>query len=152
MRWVKDSRWFLLTIPLSIGVFYAGVNLPPTSVYYKLESIDIPDTSVNEPIILRVERFIRREFNGEYFVTVRKKTSEGWEIVCEGNGGGSYRTDSSLPDPLELGWWSNNKDCNAMKEPGRYFVSTFWKIQTFLGWRATEPASSNVFVVSNSVD
>jgi len=151
MAWLKESRVFLLTIPVAFALWYAGSNLPPTSYYYDVGSIEVVDSPTGHPITLKVERIIRREFTAKYFVQVRKRVAGGWEIVCEGNGGGRYKTDAVLPDPLTLAWWSNNENCNTLSEAGQYTVTTTWTIQTFLGWRSTDPVVSNVFVVAETM-
>lgn len=150
-RVFSRSWMFLLTIPLSIFMWWVLLYLPPASFYIQAQSITVEDSDTDTPVVMHVLRTIKRNFTGRYFVQVRSLNIDGsTTTVCEGTGSGPYSVEASLPDPLYLGWWAGNKDCNIMDREGAYQISTVWVVNTPLGPRSTKPIISNVFVVRNT--
>ena len=148
---LSRSWMFLLTLPLTVLLWWALVFLPPASHYIQAQSVFVEDSDTDTPVIMHVIRDIKRDFFGTYYVQVKVLNSDGSiTTVCEGTGGGDYSTAGVLPDPLYLGWWAGNSECNIIGTPGLYQVSTFWVVKTPLGRRSTMPILSNVFVISES--
>lgn len=114
---------FLVTIWLG---FFVVTNMWPSSFWLDVSHVYVEDTVINDDPQMIVVRDIKRNFFGKWTVVVRKVGPEGHSVICTREGSSEYRTDSQLPDPLLLSWWAY-PGCDDL-EPGRYFITTTWKI------------------------
>lgn len=90
------------------------------------EVVAHPSVEGSAPI-LTVSRTIKRDFIGEWSVTVRRLTPEGFEIACEATGAHQYRIDSVLPKKIDLDWWTFPVRCEL--KPGTYRLHTVWTVK-----------------------
>lgn len=142
---VAKSWTFAIIMFVAVASWWALQVLPPASWWHDAESMVASDAELGDPVILYVNREIKREVPGEWEVTLRRKSGDGWVIVCVAPGTSYYRPNSALPSPLTLDWWTAGQ-C-APPAPGLYFVSTIWTFDpTWLpGQRKTSPLVSNTF-------
>ena len=144
------ASWSLPLVLLGVLLWYLALaTYPRPSFWYQIEDIVVFDVPEGEEIVLDVDREIRRPFTARWSVLVREysESASGWEIVCVARGHGDYRPDATLPEPLTLRWWTNGQ-CPQL-EPGRYMISTVWRIDApTLGERVVA-RDSNIFVVGD---
>jgi hypothetical protein len=140
--------WPFTILAFSIFVGIEGAKLFPTAGYwFTVASVKIDNTRVGQSIFMDIDRTIKRPFTAEWSVVVRKVTTEK-EIVCTANGISDYQVQAKLPDPTTLDWWSAG-DCNSIKEPGEYQITTVWILSPqwrILGQREVI-VESNIFTV-----
>lgn len=121
------GSWGAFLVAATWLLWLALVHLWPTDWWMRVERVLVFDAPADAPILMQVDRAIHREFRASWSVLVRRYGGGGWEVVCTARGGGDYRLDSLLPDPVTLSWWTDGQ-CETLP-PGRYFVSTIWTIQ-----------------------
>jgi len=123
------------------------VQILPASWWLKVESVRVEDSRVGNPVIMAVNRTIERDFSGEWLSSLRRLQDGRWVSYCTASGATNYQTDSSLPDPLTLQWWTH-PDCHPIDE-GKYIMRTTWRIKG-MGWLPDKEvrATSNIFVVN----
>jgi hypothetical protein len=132
---------FLVLVTIARAAF-------PTDWWFDARSMAVQDVASGAPVVLSVDRIIRRPFVGQWSVNVRRATdSGGWEIICAATGGGSYRPDAALPEPLTLDWWTNGQ-CTDLP-PGQMYITTVWWLDMVVFGAIPTPAlESNVFTVA----
>ena len=123
------------------------VQLWPASFWFDVASVRVEDSRVGGPVIMAVSRTIHRDFTGEWTTSLRRLQDGKWIAYCTASGATNYQTDSSLPDPLTLQWWTY-PDCHPIDE-GKYIMRTTWRIKGmgFLPDKEVQ-ATSNIFVVN----
>lgn len=130
-------------------VVWTGLALVPLDwLWFKPRVLQVADTTVTEPAAIRFERTIRRDFIGEYSVTVRG-IDRG--IVCQASSTRfPYERGATLPEPLDMAWWApGDSRCARLYPPGTYSMETCW---TGYVWFRLVPAKttcmeSNPFTV-----
>ena len=147
VRTIYSSWIATIFLFFAVSAYWASYIWPPITYWYELRSVSVADAHAGQPIILRVDRSINHSFVGEFDVILRRLTPDGWQVVCTGDGGGDYRTDSALPDPLTLEWWSNG-GCTVIDQPGKYMVSTTLQVFPGLHLRRIITNESNIFEVT----
>ena len=131
---------------LIIAIWHLSTILPPSSYWMHVHSVYAFDTPKNADVAMVVDREIKRPFTAQWNVLVRRATLDGgWEIVCMARGGGDYRPDAVLPDPLTLDWWTDGQCPHP--PAGQIMVSTVWDIPTGFPGNRTILSESNVFTV-----
>lgn len=145
MAAVKRLPWVLL-LGLPVLAYWLTYALPPASHWLRAGPILAFDAPVGSHVVLEIDREIRRPFTAQWRVLVRRfEPSQGWVVVCAASGGGDYRPDAALPQPLTLDWWTDGQ-CPHPPE-GRIMVSTVWRIDTGLPGVRQVISESNVFTV-----
>lgn len=140
-----------LTMALIIGLWHLSTILPQPSHWMRVNSVFAFDAPKGADVVMVVDREIKRPFNAQWNVLVRKATDTGqWEVVCMARGGGDYRPDAVLPDPLTLRWWTDNQCPNPPE--GQIMVSTVWTLETGFPGSRTILAESNVFRVTEATE
>ena len=114
--------------------------------WMRVNSVTVPDTATGQMPQMVIDRQIVRPFQGTWYVMVRQQHGTGWVITCAANGGGNYRVDALLPDPVTLDWWTEGK-CKTL-DPGRYQISTSWNISPKSGADKRLLVESNIFEVT----
>lgn len=103
----------------------------PTSLWFQVHSVYIPDAESGDDVQMAVDREIHASFTGEYRVEVR--TFSGSTIVCEAHGKVDYSPDANLPDPLGLTWWAfSDPRCGDLPD-GEFNVKTTWEVERLWG-------------------
>ena len=140
--------WTLLLVAGALVLVTVARAAFPTDFWLEARSMAAQDAVAGGPVTLHVDRIIRRPFVGQWSVNVRRATSGGgWEIICAATGGGSYRPDAALPEPLTLDWWTNGQCADL--PPGQMHISTVWWLDMgALGAIPTPALESNVFTVA----
>lgn len=100
--------------------------LLPASIWLEVSDVRVFDARAGEPIPMAVARRINRDFNGTWAAGIRRLEPDGWTPYCPAKGGVPYQTDSKLPNPLTLQWWTH-PDCQSL-QPGTYQMRTTWTI------------------------
>ena len=132
---------------LAVAIWWAASVLPTSRWWFEATTMLIPDTPSGEPIIMVVDREIKRPVYGSWTVTVREQGEGGWALQCVASGSGDYHPNAILPDPLTLDWWTDGQ-CDTLG-PGTYFVTTTWAFRPrgVPGYRRSPPLVSNAFRV-----
>lgn len=142
------GSWLVIfTMLFLVCGYWVSTVWPPVGHWYELRSLRIDDAKVGQPITMHVDRTIHEPFYGTFAVVVRKQKPDGWMVVCNGTGGGDYRSDAVLPVPLTLDWWSN-RACPTIDEPGDYAVTTTIAMVSPIGLRRIVKHDSNIFRVT----
>ena len=118
---------------------------PPASWVLEVNKVAVEDSRVGVTPIMRVDRIIHRDFEGEWTVTVMKKGERGFYAFCTARGANDYRTDSELPDDLDLDWWTWPTKCTL--PAGTYRLKTLWVIHLPIFPDKEVRVLSNVFKV-----
>ena len=119
----------------------------PASYWFEVNQIRILPAPENGPVILEVDRKIKRNFSADWHVVVRRLTPEGsWVITCVADGATDYLTKAVLPKPLTLDWWTNG-ECPTLPA-GTYRLHTTWQLEPQYVPTKRVTAISNVFEVT----
>jgi hypothetical protein len=122
--------------------------MPPATYWFEARAMVIPDVVEGRPIVMLVDREIRRPALGNWQVTVRRfNEGRGSIVYCNAHGSANYSPQAELPEPLTLDWWTEGK-CPPLT-PGEYVVTTRWAFepQWTIGDRRSAPLISNAFTV-----
>ena len=114
-------------------VFVTGVlatlQLWPASYWLEVPSVEVESGKPSTDLEMVIDRRIKRTFNGESAIAIRKWEGE-WVVVCTGRGGGGeYLAGAKLPKRVTLGMWTELSLCHPLA-PGKYTVSKTWTIQS----------------------
>lgn len=117
----------------------------PPARWYELASVRVNDTFIGQDVTLTPARTIHRDFRGSYTVTVfRVGPDDRWTQVCTGGLSVPYRTNSALPVPVTLDWWTAGAEppCQEALGVGRFVLETCVNVGPFsLPWRDVCPLS-----------
>lgn len=119
--------------------------VPPT-LWLQVPSIEVENTTVGTQPEMKVTRIIHRPFYATWVVEVEELRPDGsYTVVCAAPGENNYSPSNSLPDPLNLDWWTFPKTCTL--PAGTYRLETTWRI--YPSWIAVRTLTrlSNVFTV-----
>ena len=119
----KSFSWYLFVL----GLVYLAVSLWPASFWLRVESIYVHSANVGEQPRMEVRRTIKRPFQAEWRVELERKVGDSYVFVTRAHGSNFYATDSKIPDPLFLDWWTYPKVMDI--RPGIYRLETCWTIQ-----------------------
>ena len=119
------SGWPFALAALGLIGYVVYLQSVPASYWFEVRSVFVYDAVEGEPITMKVDRIVHREFFGEGTVIVRVITPDGNTQVCGGLGRTPYKVNSKLPDPLPLKWWSYD-GCETL-QAGQYQMTTTWR-------------------------
>ncbi len=125
---MRFGDW-IMAASLVLGIAWlTGTYAVPATYWYESRSVGIADTIEGNPIILTVDRKVKRAFSGSYTVTLRHMA--GGEVQCEAGGALRYKPGTALPEPVTLAWWawSDERCAGENVPPGTYTVETCWTI------------------------
>lgn len=147
VRRVIQSWGFGLLSLLAVAIWWAANVLPTANYWFETSTMLVPDAPLGEPLVLIVDREIKRPVYGEWTVTVRRQQDGGWHLECIARGSGDYLPQATLPTPLTLEWWTEGQ-C-SIRRAGTYFVTTTWAFRPLgvPGYRRSAPLVSNAFRV-----
>lgn len=133
----------LVLIFAAVLVMWALI-LVPASLWLDVRSVRILDSKLGSPIVMVVDRTIKRDFPGKWAVTVRDVEGAVW---CSARGEAEYSSRAKLPTPLTLQWWTF-PSCYPVPV-GSYTATTRWTIQDlpFLPSKSVV-VESNIFRVT----
>lgn len=127
IRFLDSDRVFWLMVLLAL--LFVTAHALPASLWLVVETVHVPNANLGEPVVLQVDRTIKRHFNGAFTVTIRQLGSTGWIPMCTTPTNAiPYRPDSELPVPTTLRWWTNGH-CVPLPK-GSYVVETTWAVHT----------------------
>ena len=87
----------------------------------------VDDTTAGAPVVMHVDRRIKRDFVGRWSVTVRELQGTENVLACVASAAGDYKVGAKLPKILTLGWWTNGR-CEGLPV-GVYVVTTIWEVE-----------------------
>lgn len=125
------ARKMMIGYFVALGAAVAVTTLPdmllPASYWFTVKSVHVSDSVAASSPLMKVDRIIRREFDADWNAEVEREVQGRFLLVCQGRGHNTYSPDNALPDHLDLNWWTYPKRCDLA--PGRYRVTTSWKIR-----------------------
>lgn len=125
-----------------------GLHFAPSTFWIEVRSIRVFDAQAGEPVLMAVDRTIKRPFSGKWVVSVRRLMTSGRQsLYCTASGETDYQVDSEYPEPLTLRWWTF-PNCDPLP-PGTYVINTTWTVEGdgfLLNRRITK--SSNIFQIT----
>ena len=126
----------------------AALQLWPASYWIEVPSVKVKSGKPSTDLEMVIDRRIKRTFNGESAIAIRKWEGE-WVVICTGRGGGGeYLAGAKLPKRVTLGMWTELSLCHPLT-PGTYTVSKTWTIQSLgLMPDKTVTQTSNQFEVT----
>lgn len=123
-RFLKIWPYFIFSFGL-----LAALQFWPASYWLVVKSVQVESGKPSTELVMRVDRKVKRSFNGESAIAIRKWEGE-WVVICVGKGGGGeYIAGSKLPKRVTLGMWTELSSCHPLA-PGLYTVSKTWTIQS----------------------
>lgn len=144
LRAMHDDRKWLAAIAMAWFAVIAAAAWP-AGWWFSVGEMRVLDTHAGVAPIVIVDRTIRRDFRGKWLVTVMREGAGGFYVHCTARGENDYRTDSALPVPVDLDWWTTPRRC--VLPPGSYYLRTLWTIHpTWLPAKEVR-TRSNVFRV-----
>lgn len=143
MSWTK---FIIAAWGLVLGQSVLQSNLP-ASWWFEPGAVRVEDAVYGECPVLNFDREINRPFRADWTVTVlRRSPSGGWYTFGTYQGSNDYRPDNSLPDDLDLCWWTWQTELQLL--PGEYRVNTLWVVMPPNGGPREIRRTSNAFNVS----
>lgn len=147
MRFNESRASLVLAIVSFVWLvgYFIGL-LWPASYWMEIKSIKVKDADAGRPVLMYVDRDIRRDVSANWSVSVREiSKSGGIRLACSAGQLSDYKTTAKLPDVLTLGWWTNGR-CETLPA-GHYIVNTTWAINApYLPDKVIE-RQSNIFEV-----
>lgn len=130
----NTRAWKVITGPIGFALavcwltWLAVTALWPVSWWLDVRDIHVKDSVQGEPIEMKVDRMIVRNFSGRYYVQVRLADDFGnlGPVQCEGTGGGPYFVGSELPSLITLTWWAAGQCADI--PPGKWRAVTTWHV------------------------
>jgi len=141
----KMKQWHVAILALWVLV-WLGVNLWPASYWLEVQQIRVFNSVAGQPVLMAVDRVIKREFYATWTVRVRKIEDGGWLTACAAIGGGEYQPIATLPVGLDLGWWTDGR-CQSLPA-GQYLANTTWQIEGGFLPDKTISVDSNIFLIA----
>lgn len=140
---IRRNALFLLALAWLTG--WGVSHAWPSSWWLTVRHVIAFDGPATAPVVMDVNRTIQRAFIADWSVLIRRWNGARWVVYCAANGGGEYRPDADLPDPVTLDWWTNGQCTTPVQ--GRYLISTVWTIRGGALPDKVVRAESNVFEV-----
>ena len=158
MKMLRAIFAALVAMALALTLVLAGViaadQFYGAENWYILNKVYVEDAALGRPVRMAVDREILRDFDGRYTVTVRRLPD--FDAVCSGGSSVNYTTQSKLPDPLTLKWWTYGAipDCMSQMMPGQYEITTCIYIEPHILWLPERVLcrKSNVFRITDGVE
>lgn len=144
-----ERRWWMLIATAWVLLLMASSmrSVLPASYWYDAGDVFVFDTIEGVDATIAFDREIRRAFKGEYIVTIRRITERGPVQHCTIKGESVYSTDAVMPDPITMSWWLFPERERCDFPPGRYRMTTLWRI--FVGDDVKQvKRASNIFTVA----
>jgi len=111
----------------SIAVLWAIMALVPANwFWFDPGRVIVGDGMAAHPPEVSFTRKIKRDTRMKYQVVIREV---GGAVVCDpASAAFTYRKDATLPDHIDLIWWTGNDARCWPREPGTYLMETCWTV------------------------
>lgn len=140
--WLYQYRWW----PWAVTVLVLPLMLWPAAYWLEVRDVAVRSAPAGQPLSMTVDRTIHRTFLGTWQVTIRQWDGAGWLTWCNAAGTSNYTPAARYPKNLALQWWTDGA-CHPLP-PGRYRVTTTWKIDRGALPDKFVTAESNIFEVT----
>jgi len=147
MRFAERLIWGVLIVGALAFAGTAWRAFMPGTYWLVVDRLVIPDLTEGDPVVMELERTIKRPFQADWIVTLRVSTPKGLEQVCEARGASNYLTTAVLPRPLTLHWWMGREPVACPMPPGQYVVDAVWIIDDGIWGSKPITFASRVFTV-----
>ena len=146
-RKLFDSPIAFIAMLLWLVVFVAA-HLWPASFWLDVNTVQVLNARAGQPVTMLVDRTIKHGFHGEWTVTIRRKTVDGFVNMPSVTRRTNYDAGAALPNPVDLGWWTD--DVYKTLPAGTYHITTTWTVLSPLGVLADKRIrlDSNIFEVT----
>lgn len=145
-RVVRLLDWVALVL-----VIWAGLAMVPANwLWFDPGAVVVSNSDMDHPPAILFEREIKRPARISYSVVVREIGAQ--RAVCDPTVGPfGYRLDATLPEPIDLVWWTGGDERCWPREPGEYIMETCWTVVAPF-WGLVPPKTvcrtSNPFAIS----
>lgn len=149
----------LLMVAALLVAISLGRAALPASWWFEVTKIEVSDgTTEDACVAMDVDRVINREFAADWLVTIMRENKDGTFSTFRTFpwGWNDYDMGASLPDDLNICWWTYNKklgvpyDEHAVFLPeGNYRLRTLWVLDV-AGEPRRVPKTSNRFTIRRS--
>ena len=119
--------WVFVVAVLCVEFNERTKSMVPADEWMSVGEVTVLPTNEGRAPILEVARVIKKNFIGEWSVTLRRLEQGGSVVACEATGAHEYRTDSRLPAEINLDWWTAPVKCDL--RAGMYRVHTVWTVK-----------------------
>lgn len=99
----------------------------PASYWLEVRSIRVFDSKVGAPVVMAVDRTIKRDFQANWVSTIKRLDRGKWVSYCTADATTNYDRRATLPDPLFLQWWTF-PGCHPLPA-GKFILRTTWRIE-----------------------
>jgi len=130
-----SALWLTIMCGLAALAGLAWAWFAPASLWLDVRAVTIADVDEGAPIVLVVDRTIRRGGPGQFLVVARRIDPRGPVTLCQTPWiAVAYRPGAQPPDPLTLDWWTRGQlrdehDEPCRLTPGRWEVATTWRME-----------------------
>ena len=123
-----------LMVALAMVVYVVISAVPLSAFWFEAGRFEISDAIDGESPSIIFERWIKRDVNMSYSVTIRN-VDDSMLIVCDAQVGPfTYSADTTPVGPgalrKDLGWWAND-ECNNLPV-GNYRIDTCWTARNLI--------------------
>lgn len=140
--------WWVLILPLLIGLYAYAVWGVKAERWYQPEVVFIEDTTQGGDPLVKINRSIFHDFDGQYSVGIWRVPPEG-HMHCGGSDTLRYNGGLYQPHTANLTQWADDPWCGRLP-PGNYFAEACWTILRPFGGLVpakTTCVTSNIFKV-----
>ncbi len=126
----NTNLMLLLLLPLAAAPSFVDAYraVIPASFWMSVRDVHVSDGYEGRSPKLEVDREIKKSFTASWIAEVHAKQENGkFATVCTGNGENLYKPEDSLPQSLDLDWWTYPERCNL--GVGTYRVFTVWNVE-----------------------
>lgn len=145
-RVVRVFDWVALVL-----VAWAGLAMiPAQALWFDPGDVVVSSSDIDHPPVIFFEREIKRPARISYSIVVRVIGTQS-PVCAPTVGPFEYRPDATLPDPIDLVWWTGGDDRCWPRDPGEYIMETCWTVVSPF-WGAVPPKTvcrtSNPFTIA----
>lgn len=125
-RWNKADR-IAAAVLVFLCAYFAAATIPATWLWFDPDTPIVADTTTEAAPVIGFDRQIKRETRISYTVTMRR--TAGLTMLCDPTGGPfTYRPDATLPEVIDLVWWTGGDSRCWPQEAGTYLMETCWTV------------------------
>ena len=118
-----------LPIVIVMAMIVALRFFTPAFMWFDVRTMDVQHTQVGDLPEVDFDRAVVRPFQGSWQVVIRKLEPWGWVGYCSTDTNyRPYLTDSALPNPLYLDWFTADDTCYESLPCGQYDIIVTWKV------------------------
>lgn len=122
-RFDRSAAWALFAV-----LIYAMLSMvPPTWFWFDPGTPYVADSTTEAAPEVGFGRSIKQDVLIRYGVTIRR--AEGLTVVCDPQSSAfTYQKDATLPDHIDLVWWTGGDNRCWPREVGTYIMETCWTV------------------------